>query len=99
MGRTATAWQREWNTQRATRGAVRLKRGEVSSAAQTKAEGNGSALRGERVVELLAEWRPAVLAQMRTTRLWWDAPAAEHEDQYQDVSLALYARPFESEEH
>src|SRR5947209_14767916 len=36
---------------------------------------------------------------MSRRRLWFDAPFAEREDQFQDVAFVLTTRPFSSEEH
>lgn len=78
---------------------MRLKQVDVPSAARGNGKVAGSEFGPEEIAALLELWRPAVLRQMRRSRLWWDASADEHEDQYQDVALALFGRRFESEEH
>ena len=58
-----------------------------------------SELTPDEIAERLERWRPRVLKEMGRRRLWFDAPAAEREDQFQDVAFVLTTRPFASEEH
>ncbi|MDP9344406.1 MAG: sigma-70 family RNA polymerase sigma factor [Actinomycetota bacterium] len=59
----------------------------------------GGRLTGDDVAQLLGSWGPAVMAELRRTRLWRGGAANELEGAYWNAAMALSRRDFESEEH